>query len=170
MGMTASFLRVDPDTLQAFLEDSSLLEDMLYHEDDDIGGDDLIDIDKSWDGILFLLTGSSTAQSDTIQHPLFRVVFSGQLVDEEQDLGYGPAHYLTAGQVKEVHASLTGISVQELRSRYDAAKMTKLEVYPLVWEQEGDEGLDYLCSYYEALQKFYAEAAAKGLAVITVLS
>ena len=35
--------------------------------------------------------------------PLAKIFFSGQLVDENQNLGYGPAHYLTRYQVKELN-------------------------------------------------------------------
>jgi len=41
-----------------------------------------------------------------------RVWFSGQNIDENMDLGYGPAEYLTPEQVKELNAQLSNITVE----------------------------------------------------------
>ena len=45
--------------LEYYLKDSSLLEDKIY--DDETENENLVDFDKSWDGIIFLLTGESFA-------------------------------------------------------------------------------------------------------------
>src|SRR5262245_2164605 len=131
MGMIGNFLRVTNTDLEAYLADSSLLENRIYDEDADEST--LREIDKSWEGILYLLTGQKL---EALDHPLARVLFSGQCIDEEQDLGYGPGHYLTPEQVKEVDSALSKITVEELSKRFDPRQMTELEIYPDIWEQE----------------------------------
>jgi len=57
MGMTVTFLRVSKNELKECIENSELLEERVFNDeiDDD---DNFLDIDKSWDGISFLSTGS----------------------------------------------------------------------------------------------------------------
>lgn len=169
MSMIANFLRVSQDELDAFLNDSSLLEDRIYNEESDESN--LLDIDKSWDGIIYLLTGSGLQNVDLSDDSgLHKIIFSGQLIDPEQDLGYGPAHYLTPEEVKNVSKSLSGISKENLYSKYNPSDMAAQEVYPIIWEEEGDEAFDYLYSYFEDLKEFYEQAAKENQAVISILN
>jgi hypothetical protein len=164
MSMIANLLRVTKADLDAYLNDSSLLEESVYN--DEVENPNLVDLDKSWDGILFLLTGQNVANTE---HPLAKVLFSGQLIDEEQDLGYGPAHYLTPEQVVELNAQIANISIADLKQKYDPKKMNEIEVYPSIWD-EGDEAFDYLAQYFKDLQQVYADAAKNGEAVITFVN
>jgi hypothetical protein len=164
MSMIANLLRVTKADLDAYLNDSSLLEESVYN--DEVENPNLVDMDKSWDGILFLLTGQNFANTE---HPLAKVLFSGQLIDEEQDLGYGPAHYLTPEQVVELNAQIANISIVDLKQKYDPKKMNEIEVYPSIWD-EGDEAFDYLAQYFKDLQQVYADAAKNGEAVITFVN
>src|SRR5690606_10750890 len=91
--------------------------------------DSLVDLDKSWHGLLYVLTGVNVWEE---AHPLSQLLFSGQLIDEEQDLGYGPAHYLLPDEVKYLNEMLKTISVEDLKARFDPAKMNELEIYPLI--------------------------------------
>lgn len=164
MSMIGNLLRVSPAELETYLADSTRLENRIY---EDTGTDPAVeDIDKTWDGIIFLLTGQSLTQAT---HPLTRVLFSGQLVDAAQDLGYGPAHYLTPGEVAELAPQLTALSEAELRARFDPAKMTELGVYPTIWN-EGEEAFEYVVGGFYTVQQLFVEAARKGEAVITFLS
>ena len=164
MSMIGNLLRVTKTELSAYLQDSSLLEDSIYDEDSE--NDKLVDIDKSWDAIIFLLTGQSFATS---QHNLARVLFSGQLIDEEQDLGYGPAHYLNPEQVAELNNEISHISMADLKERFDAKKMTELEVYPAIWDDE-EEAFDYVAEEFLTVQNVFAEATKNGEAIITFLN
>lgn len=171
MGMICNLLRVPEAELESYLADSSLLESTVYsdepEEETGVENEKLIDIDKAWDGILFLLTGSGFANA---AHPLARIFFSGQIIDEEQDLGYGPAHYLTPAQVSELNDEISNITVDSLRQKYNPKRMTELEVYPAMWENDGDEEFEYLSQYFTNVQEFYAEAAKNGEAVVTFLN
>ncbi len=164
MGMIAYLLRVSPAELEAYRSNSALLEERVHRED---AGNDaaLYDIDKSWDGIIYLLTGSNS--SDTTQS-LSRIIFSGRLVDKEQDLGTGPAHYLNPAEVKELHEAITGIVPASLKARFDAARMKEIGVYPNVWDH--DDTADYLIEYFETVQEVFARAAEEQQAIITFIN
>ncbi|WP_222707254.1 YfbM family protein [Pontibacter qinzhouensis] len=164
MSMIGNLLRVTNSELEKYIQDSSLLENRVY--DDEAEEDsNLVDIDKSWEGILFLLTGQNLENSD---HPLARALFSGQFIDKDQDLGYGPAQYLTPGQVKEVNAEISKLTIDEISKNYDPKKMSELDIYPNIWNEE--ESLEYLTDYFRTLQEVYLKAAQYNQAVITFLN
>jgi hypothetical protein len=163
--MIGNFLRVSNAELEEYIKDSSTLEDRIYND----GGDEdpnLVDIEKAWAGILFLLTGKNI---DDLDHPLAKVLFSGQLIDEDQDLGYGPSHYLNPTQVSEINTQISKISTEDLKKNFDAKKMMELEIYPTIWD-EGDEAFEYLAEYFKALQQVYSDAAKNGEAIITFIN
>ncbi|MCW3105754.1 MAG: hypothetical protein JWQ09_260 [Segetibacter sp.] len=166
MSMIGNLLRVTNAELEAYLEDSSLLENRIYDDEAETEDPNLVDIDKSWDGILFLLTGQKFDENS--DHPLTKVLFSGQMIDEDQNLGYGSGQYLRPNQVKELSEEISKISDEDLRKRYDAKKMTELDVYPNSWED--DDIVDYLTDNFRTIQKVYAEAAKNDEAIITFIN
>lgn len=160
-GMTAHLLRTTPEELYRYLEDSTLLAERVQAAGKD---ERRYDIDKSWDGIIYLLTGQNSSSG----HPLARLFFSNQLIDKEQNLGTGPAHYLLPAQVQELHATLSSIQAETLKARFNAAAMTAAGVYPgNAWQEEGTD--DYLAEYFELVQEVLATAAAGGDALITFI-
>lgn len=162
MGMIANLLRVTTTELETYLHDSSLLEERIYDENA-FEDQNLNDVDKAWDGIIFLLTGQNIQNAD---HPLVQVLFSGQLIDEEQDLGYGPGHYLTSDQVKNISEQISKITTEDLKKKYNSKKMNELDVYP-IWDEDS---FDYLDENFKLLQQIYAEAANNDQAIITFLN
>lgn len=165
MSMIGNLLRVTKVELEDYLKDSSLLEERIYNNTSDEEDPKLVEIDRSWEGILFLLTGQNL---ETIDHPMARVLFSGQAIDEEQDLGYGPGQYLTHREVKELNTELSKITTEELEQRYDSKRMMELEIYPNTWEE--DEMINYLTDYFEILKEVFAEASKNDEAIITFLN
>lgn len=167
MGMTCTLLRVTKSELEEYLNNSSLLEDRIFNDEPEDEDKNLLDIDKSWDGIIFLLTGQNIENAD---HPLLQVIFSGQIIDNEQDFGSGPANYRTPEQVADLNAQISKISLEDLRQKYDPVKMSKLDVYPNVWERDREEAFEYLSDYFLELQQFYSDASLNGQAIITIIS
>jgi hypothetical protein len=163
MGMIACLLAVADQELQAILKDPTQLEIILEDEEDRAH-----DIDKAWDGIIYLLTGHPLQDSVGLAPDLSRVIFSGQVVDDQQDLGMGPAHYLTPIQVAEASAELSLISSDTLRERFDPAAMMAADVYPGIWE--GADIPQYLLDSFDELKEVYASAAADGDGMITFLA
>ncbi|WP_326983002.1 YfbM family protein [Chryseobacterium sp. MYb264] len=166
MSMIGNLLRVTKTELEEYLNDSSLLEARLYDENEEPDYLNPDDIDKAWEGILFLLTGNGISAMD---HPLTKVLFSGQLIDENQDLGYGPAHYLTPEEVVDLNNQIAEITITDLKAKFNPEKMTELGIYPEIWA-EGDDAFDYLADNFLAIQKMYTEAVRNGEGMITYLN
>lgn len=165
--MVMNLLRVNKAELDGFLDDSGLLEEKFY-DDGNYDADWYIDIDKAWDGVQFLLSGKSGMQLELPLNPIDRVMFTFQLIDEEQDLGYGPAQYLTPEQVKETSAALSSITFEEFVNRYNGEEMERIGVYPSGWSDP--ESKEYVTDALKVLIEFYKIAANNNEAVITVLN
>lgn len=165
MGMILSIFRVSEQDLNSFIEDSELLEELVYADEPVEDTLERIDLDKSWDGILYLLNGEGMAGAG---EGISRLVLSGDLVDEAQDLGYGPAHYLRAAEAKHWFSKVASWSRKDLKKRFDAIDMNSKDLYPPI-EWNEDE-FDYLADNFEILQQFYKLAVAKKQAIISVIS
>jgi len=165
--MIGNLFRVTTNDLEEILKDSSVLENKVYSEDSD-NMNDLLDLDKSWEGIFYLLTGHGIAEIEDAKPPLSWTLFSGQIIDEEQDLGYGPAHYINADQVKELNTALDKITIDDLRKKYNGKEMNEAGIYPEVWDEA--ESLDYVLDYFGQLKEFYKTAEKENKAVVTFVN
>lgn len=167
MGMIGYLLRIEAKELDTILEDSSKLEEIIDRAMDE-SRPELIDLDKAWEGLLYMLTGHGLSTLEEAVPPLSWTLFSGQTVDEEQDLGYGPGNYCTVDQVKAVNNALQNISDGEMKNRFNAEAMKKENIYPGgIWAER--DITDYLLQYFHSLKAFYQEAAEKSQAVITFI-
>ena len=167
--MIINLLQVAANELDDILKDSELLEVRVQNDKTDGDFSGLVDLDKAWDGLLFLLTGYGIMDIEKAEQQLSQALFSGQIVDEAQDLGLGPAHYLTPLQVRDVYARLERITEQELRKRYDPGQMSVLQIYPKMWD-DGDDAFDYLHNNFHVMKAFYKSAAERRNGMITFLN
>ena len=167
MGMYLSVIRVSGDQLNAFRLHSKLLEDLLNNEAT-FDAKEWLDLDKSWDGIQYLLTGKGVADFQSPPTVLGRAIFSEQLLDPDQDLGYGPAHFLNPEQVKETAKALISQNPLEMIGKADPKEMERMAVYPGFWTQEGT--MEYLQDGLIALCAFYMTAAEQNEAIISFLT
>jgi hypothetical protein len=169
MGMIMNLFRVSKQEFDNFVAKPSLFEEWAetFYENDER----LLDIDKAWSGILYLLTGKAFASGSPEDEvdSLNRIFFSAQFFDEDMDVGYGPAHYLTPEQVVGIHHKIASLTEADLKARYDTEAMNEEEeLYPsLDWNEEIFE---YLYFHFQALQSFFATAASKGEAIVTYLN
>ena len=163
--MIMYLLRISKQELESYIDKPDLF---LENRVDDAYS---MDIDKAWGGILYLLTGKafvSGSPEDEVDS-LNRIFFSAQFFDEDMDVGYGPAHYLTPEQVVGIHHKIASLTEADLKARYDTEAMNEEEeLYPsLDWNEEVFE---YLYFHFQALQSFFATAASRGEAIVTFLS
>ena len=121
------------------------------------------DLDKAWHGIHYLLTGTAW-EGDA---PLNFLIGGGTEVGDV-DVGYGPARVMRSKDVAVVAEALGQLDANTLRDRFIPEEMTKLEIYPDIWERdpEEDDTLGYCIDYYEELQRFVAKAADNALGIV----
>jgi hypothetical protein len=163
--MMTYYVRVSPAQLDRLLKDPKSIHAFL-HPDDEKTQDDgrQMDIEKTWDIIHFLLTGSREA----VEGPLNDVVSGGEDIGDE-DVGYGPARYLTPEKVAKAATALSQIPFEALWKRLDLKAMKAADVYLSESLADDEWHRGWVKQHYEALRKFFAQAAAAHEAIILYL-
>ena len=165
MGMIACFTSIPQPELQRLRDDPDEIEDFLYPDNDDEEPANYIDLDKAWHGLHYLLTDGA----DEGPLPLSLAILGGTEFGAE--MGYGPARFLETEQVAALAAALALVTPQELSQRFDPQDMEAKQIYPdVIWVRDGDEALEFVLDAFAQLQTFYADAAARGDAVIQWLA
>lgn len=166
MSMNGNFRALPDEELQALIGEPSRVEQLLYASffGGSNGNGDELEIDKAWHGLHFLLTG--TAWEGSV--PLNFIVSGGEEVGD--DLGYGPARGLNSEDVKKIDTALDPLTTDELRQRFDADRMTELEIYPFGWSHDPDGELDYLLEFFTELRAFVRRTAERRHALLVYLS
>ena len=120
------------------------------------------DVDKAWHGLHAVLTGSA----EDCDHPLNPVVMGGE--EFGADLGYGPARYLSAEDVRHLASSLDDMDEEEFRAGIDLETLSSLDAYPDVWDRtsEAEDNLAWLTEALETVREGFHRAADHGQAMI----
>ena len=128
-------------------------------------GEDL-DLDKSWQGIHFLLTGTGYEGKP----PLDFIVRGGtEIADVE--VGISPPRVLKSDEVRPIADALDHLPPDELRERFDPERMLEEGIYPDIWDRDPaeDDTLGYLIEHYTDLRAFVRRAADRGDGLIVTI-
>lgn len=165
MGIACYFVATDKATIKRLIENPDELEDFLFPEDEENEPANLIDVDKAWHGIHYLLTGKTEGGEE----PWSSVIFGGEEVGD--DIGYGPVRVLGPSEVQKISAALNSLTIETISSRFNAEQMEKDEVYPDgLWVGEGQGALEYVLDNYQNLVTFYANASVSGNGILLFLA
>ena len=123
-----------------------------------------VDVDKAWHGLHYLFTGTV----DGGNPPANFLMCGGQDVGTE-DVGYGPARVISPDDTRSISQYLSSAGDHELLGRFDAARMTALEIYPSIWD-EGEFAVEYLAENLAQVRRVVTSAEAKGRGLLLVLS
>jgi Domain of unknown function (DUF1877) len=121
-----------------------------------------ISLDKGWHGVHYLLCGAAEPNSTV----LGQTVMGGTEIGEDFG-GYGEARYFTPDRVAEIARELGRADLEtEMKQRFDPVRMSSAQIYPGGWDVTGG---DWLFEEFRKLRDFYADASAKGSAVLTCI-
>jgi hypothetical protein len=131
------------------------------------GEGEIVDLDKSWHGIHWLLTGNA----DEGGAPLDFLVAGGAHVGLD-DVGYGPPRVFTAAETRAIAAALDRVTDDELRRRFDPEAMMRAEIYPEIWDRDpaADDTFGYLAENVEALRRALATATSNGHGIMVYMT
>ncbi len=162
--MIGNYLRLPEAELNRILRDPAAITSVLYPRNGiELPRERHLDIDKAWHLIHFLLTGDEWEGTE----PLRNAVLGGAEIGKE-DVGYGPARYLTPAQVSNVAVALASIAPDQLWDQFDLQTVREADIYPC-WEGN-NEDREYILSYFQMLQNFFTVASQENNAVILYLN
>ena len=154
MGMIGNYLMVTPDVIEKILAEELSANEVLYDENNN--EENFLDIDKSWHAIHFTLTGEIDEGDG--EDPLSKVIFSGQLLGDE-DVGFGPPMYLSVEEVEAANTALQNVSDEAFKARFDVTAMQENDIYPVTHDEDASDFLTYVMSYFSQVKDFFAKAA-----------
>ena len=167
MGMVFIGHRLSADEARMVLDDPTTVTTLLYgdrNDDAEVRDPDL-DLDKSWHGIHYLLTGTTGEITDWASE----AIIGGDPIGEDGD--FGPRRLVDVDAVRMIAAALEALDVETLRARFDPAAMVVANIYPTdIWVAGTDELDFYLMPYFAELRQFYRTAAANGQAVLLAIT
>jgi len=165
MSMVLVGRRLSADVVKSVTDNPAAVDALIYGdvEDDDAEmPEPELDLDKSWHGIHYALTGTAWQ----VGTGAGAAILGGDSVGD--DNGYGPPRLISAEQVQSIAADLRRLDVESLRSRWDPAALADADIYPGFW---ADITFDsYVLPYLAALREFYLAAAAENQAVLLALT
>ena len=125
------------------------------------------DLEKSWHGIHYLLTGSAW-EGDP---PLDFLVNGGRQVGRI-DPEHGPVRAFRADQTRAIYESLSALSPYELRKRFNGRDMTAKEIYPDIWTRSvlEEDSLRYLMDHLDKLRAFLRQTVEAQLGLLVFLT
>jgi hypothetical protein len=131
-----------------------------------------IDLDKAWEPLHFLLTGSDASGGD---EPACYLAHGGEeLADDMDDDSYSSIRALTPQQVASFERYLESLTVDELRGRFDMRRMIELRIYSRSRRSKGSDGdeatLEHLVEAFEELRMFVRGTVASGAGAIAYLT
>ena len=170
MGVVISLVQFTPQKLQEYLDNPEQFSNDLPDLERNVENPSCY-LDKAWDAVQYVLTGTSMGDpslkeksSDDAQKILSLAIYSGQYFDEEQELGMGPASYLTPDQVKQIDGIVSKMDSSFVKERYNPTHMDKIGIYPVFWSKNPNN-IEYVDENFNNLKTFYADAASKGHAI-----
>jgi len=161
MGVTCTICRVSADDFKA-LDKDALVERLRY------GAKDAEDLDKAWDGILWLISEERRDREfieDTDLPETQALMPTDSFKAGGEQIAYAPPSL-----VKKIAAALGKLDDQALRARYDGRAMIADAVYPEIWNGGEPDALDYLLAHFKTLRDTYTAAARAGDYVLVQIS
>lgn len=116
----------------------------------------MLDLDKSWHGLHYLLTGSAWDG----ESPSGFLVDGGELID----LDMTSARVFWPKQVADIDEMLASATEDGLRRKFEPKTMMQEQVYPEIWDRDPrkDDTLAWLISKFQELKQFVSSARSRG--------
>jgi len=162
MGMVIYLYRATAGEVESFAADADAVGETIF---DNGVRDRVIDFDKAWHALHFMLTGDAGRSA----HPLTMLVTDDAHMLGTDERGFGGYWLIEPSAVRAFADALAAISDEALAARYDPAAMVANDLYMSdYFEHEGSEGLSYIMQWVPNLRSFSRAAADAGDYVIGV--
>lgn len=155
MGMTANYQYLSDENLKemkAFsAEENEIFEQAEeWNEEAEI----LLDIDKMWDVLHFVLTGVSG--TEPIENdPLSEAVIGASVIEGIEEF----VAYTDKPRIADIVSALEDFDIDAAMDEFSMEDCKKADLYPDIWdyEEEEDDIKEEITDYFEAMTNFYRQ-------------
>lgn len=159
-----------------YLSDANLQElKSFYAEEDDIfeevedwndEAEILLDIDKMWDALHFVLTGVSCIEPIK-NNPLSEAVVGVFSIDGIEEY----ISYIEKLRIKDIVFALDNFDIEKALETFSMKECKEAELYPDIWdyEEETDEIKEEIMDYFQNMKDFYKQVLEEdGNVLVTI--
>ena len=168
MGMIANYQYLSDNKLSQIKRHSCQEEDLLdlVEEDYPEGNDTLIDIDKMWDALLFVMTGFSSSEFMD-DDPLREAVLGVTPLENVSEY----IAYTEHSKIAEIVQALENFDMDRALANFSMEACKKADLYPDIWDylDEEEEIKDDIRTYFVKMKNFYKKILTlKGNVLVTI--
>ena len=167
MGMIANYQYLSDNELSQIKRYSCQEEDLLDIVDDDPEGNDtLIDIDKMWDALLFVMTGFSSSEFMD-DDPLREAVLGVTPLENVSEY----IAYTEKSKIAEIVQALENFDMDRALADFSMESCKKADLYPDIWDylEEEEEIKDDIRTCFVKMKDFYKKILTlKGNVLVTI--
>lgn len=163
MGMLACYIEADKELLNSLKKKNSedLLDEIEELEDEE--DLDIFELDKMWDGLHCLLTGSSATTPMENNLLSEAIIGTNTFSEDEEDF----IAYIYPDRLAKIVRALEQIKIDDLSNNYSSKDFDKKDIYPSIWlEEDEDEIREELLSCFQDLKEFYRAVIDKNKGII----
>jgi hypothetical protein len=165
--MDLRLVKIFPKDSDRILTDAEVVESTIQ-QIDSTDSNIFLDLDESWSGIHFTLTGEYPIPKDEAlkrdmkwyDDSMENILMGGSPTPYKDSLGF--ARYLSPEEVVQIAKYLINVSIEKFREYYCSDELVEAEILPGYW----DEDSAWLVGYFEKLVNFYKTALEKGNGIL----
>ena len=167
MGMIANYQYLSDNELRQIMRDFRKEEELLdLVEDYPEGNDTLIDIDKMWDALLFVMTGFSSSEFMD-DSPLREAVLGVTPLENVSEY----IAYTEHSKIAEIVQALENFDMDRALADFSMEACKKADLYPDIWDylEEEEEIKDDIRTCFVKMKDFYKKILTlKGNVLVTI--
>ncbi len=167
MGMIANYQLIRDEQLKS-LKNFNAEEDDIFEEVEDWNeeAEILLDLDKMWDALHFVLTGKG------INHlikgnPLSEAVVGVSSIDDAEEF----IAYTEKSRIADIVSALDDFDIEKAMENFNMEECKEAELYPDIWDykEEADDIKNDLMNCFQDMKAFYKEVLeANGNVMVTI--
>ena len=167
MGLIANYSYLSDENLKELKSLGSAEEDIIdsvenWSDEEDV----LLDIDKMWDVLHFVLTGVGT-EHRMDDNPLSQAVLGVTSIEDISEY----IAYTEYSQIADIVTALDEFDIEQALETFDMMACKEAELYPNIWNynDEKDEIIEEILDYFEHMKGFYKKVLeSNGNVIITI--
>jgi hypothetical protein len=167
MGLIANYSYLSDENLKELKSLGSAEEDIIDSVEDWSDEEDvLLDIDKMWDVLHFVLTGVGT-DNPIDDNPLSQAVLGVTAIEDVSEY----LAYTEHNELENIVTALDAFDIEQALETFDMMACKEAELYPDIWDDddEKDEIIEEILDYFEHMKGFYKKVlASNGNVMITI--